>query len=139
MKLKAYLTEGYQIKSLLSHIPPAWVSKKHLNPATKKKVMKDLWTLLKPTYFKSIPLDQMFKILEKHGMVPLQEDNTYWSGLLIGGSKKTEMVTFPLGWKDEDVSDRGIKRYMAVPNSVLTMSYYKMDASGKFEVIAYVS
>lgn len=139
MRLKQYLKDGYQLRNLMDHIPPAWVSKKVLKVGERKKINMDLQKILKKTYFKQIPLKDMFKVLEKHGIVPLQEDNTYWSGLLIGGVKNTEMVNFNLGWKNETADDRGVKRYMAVPNSVLVMSYYKMPESGNYEVIGYVS
>lgn len=139
MRFKKYIDEGYTIKNLMSHIPPAWISKQVLKVGNRKKINADLQKILKPTYFKSIPLGKMFKVLEKHGIVPLQEDNTYWSGLLAGGVKNTEMVNFNLGWKNEYKEERGMKRYMAVPNAVLTMTYYKMPESGNYEVIGYVS
>lgn len=139
MKLKKFLKESFTTKSLMSHIPPAWVSKTSLKVGDRKKINTDLQKILKPTYFDQIPLDKMFKVLEKHRLVPLQEDNTYWSGFLLGGVKDTEMVNFNLGWKEEYREERGMKRYMAVPNSVLTMTYYKMPQSGNYEVIGYVS
>lgn len=139
-KLDKFLNEtGFATRNLMSHIPPAWVSKKVLKVGDRKKLNADLQKILKPTYFKAIPLEQMFKVLEKHGLVPLQEDNTYWSGFLMGGVKNTEMVNFNLGYKDEYKEEHRLKRYMAVPNAVLVMTYYKMPQSGNFEVIAYVS
>ena len=137
MKFKKYLKEGYTTRNLLDHIPPENISKKTLKAAVKNKINKGLQKVLKPTYFKAIPLDEMFKVLEKNGVVPLQEDNTYWSGLLIGGSDKTQMVNFNLGWANEFEKVHGMKMYKAVPNAVLTMTYYKMQ-SGKYEVIGYV-
>lgn len=139
MRLKKYITEGFSTRNLMSHIPPAWVSKKVLKVGDRKKINADLQKVLKPTYFKSIPLGQMFKVLEKHGLVPLQEDNTYWSGLLAGGVKETEMVHFNLGYKNDYKEDGKIKRYMAVPNAVMTMTYYKMPQSSNYEVIGYIS
>lgn len=133
------LTEGYTIKNnLLSHISPAWISKRKLKAGDKKKLNTELQKVLKQTYFKSIPLNRLFKIFEKHGVMVIQEDNTEWSGMLVGGVKKTEMVNFNLGWKDEMQELHGKKAYMAVPNSVFTMTYFKMP-SGKYEVIGYVS
>ena len=137
MKFEQYLKEGYTTRNLLSHIPPENISKKPLKAGVKSKINKGLQKVLKKTYFKAIPLDEMFKVLEKEGVVPLQEDNTYWSGLLIGGSDKTQMVNFNLGWANEFQKVHGIKMYQAIPNSTLNMSYYKMP-SGKYEVIGYV-
>lgn len=137
MRLKQYIKEGYSVRSLTDHIPPESMSKKALKAGDRKKINASIQKLLKPTYFKQIPLDKIFKILEKNGIVPLQEDNTYWSGLLLGGSDKTQMVHFNLGWAKEYKEVHGMKMYQAIPNGVLTMTYYKMQ-SGKFEVIAYI-
>lgn len=139
-------------ENLLSHISPPMISHQILKPGDRSKINRDLQKILKQTYFESIPLDQMFKVLDKHGIVPLQEDNTKWSGILTGGVKKTEMVNINLGWKkipEKDIKKRGYEgekitypnpkgQYFAVPNAVLVMTYYKM-ASGKYEVIGYVS
>ena len=138
MRLKKFLNEGYNTRSLTSHIPSDYLSKKKLNAGERKKINTQIQKVLKQTYFKQIPLDQIFKILEKHGVVPLQEDNTYWSGLLIGGVSDTQMVHFNLGWENQYNTEHGMKRYMAIPNAVFTMTYYKMP-SGKYEVIGYVS
>ena len=135
---KIKLIEGYT-RSLTNQIPPAMISKKHLKAGERNKVNKDIQKLLKPTYFKQIPLDKLFKIIEKHGMIVLQEDMTEWSGLLIGGVKQTEMVNFTLGWKHEESGLKSFKTYMAVPNATLVLTFYKMPHSGKYEVIAYVS
>lgn len=134
MRFKKYIKEG----NLMDHIHPDWISKKILKVSDRKKINKDLQKLLAPTYFKKIPLNDMFKVLEKHGLVPIQEDNKYFDGFLIGGVKDTVMVNFNLGWKNELVDDKGIKKYMAVPNAFLTMSYHKMP-SGKWEIIGYIS
>jgi len=138
MKFKKYIREAYSTRNLLSHINPDLISQKHLKAGDRKKLNTQIQKILKPTYFKDIPLDKIFDALEKNGLVPIQEDNTYWSGLLLGGSDKTEMVNFNLGWKNESVKKNGMNVYMAVPNAVLTMTYYKMG-SGKYEVIGYVS
>jgi hypothetical protein len=138
MKFKNYLGERYQTRNLMSDINPDLISKKKLKAGDRKKVNTQIQKLLKPTYFKDIPLDGLFSILEKNGLIAIQEDNTRWSGLLLGGSDRTEMVHFNLGWKNESTKIHGMDVFMAVPNAVLTMTYYKMQ-SGKFEVIAYVS
>lgn len=122
MKLRDYLNE--------SKVPK-------LKAATRKKINKDLQKVLKQTYFNKIPLGDIFDVLEKYGIVPLQEDNTYWSGLLMGGRKQTEMVSIDLGWKEPiDVVSNYV--YDKIPNAALVMTYYIMP-SGKYEVIGYVS
>lgn len=143
------ISEAVQVRSLMSHMPQDFMSKKKLKGNVRQKMNKEINKLLKPTYFDSIPLKDIFKILEKHGVVPLQEDATYWSGFLMGGTKKTEMVYFNLGWKNFE--DSGLEsgggrvkypnasgQYMIISNAVLALSYFKMP-SGRYEVIAYVS
>lgn len=147
------LHEAAVVRSLMSHMPQDFIDKKKLKGNVRQKMNKDINKLLKPTYFKDIPLGSIFKILEKHGVVPLQEDATYWSGFLTGGVKKTEMVYFNLGWKNfESTSLVGAGKeawpgtkypnksgqYRIISNAVLALSYFKMP-SGNYEVIAYVS
>jgi hypothetical protein len=131
-KLDMYLTE------ITDHIPKKWLSSQLLKVGVRKKINAQIQKVLKPTYFKEIPLDDLFDILDKNGIKPIQEDNTEWAGWLLGGVKKTEMVTFNLAWKDEYERDQGKKRYKAIKNAVLIMTYYKMQ-SGKYEIVSYVS
>lgn len=147
------LSEAAVVRSLMSHMPQDLMDKKKLKGNVRQKMNKEINKLLEPTYFKDIPLKGIFKILEKHGVVPLQEDATYWSGFLMGGTKKTEMVYFNLGWKNfNDTSLVGAGKeawpgtkypnssgqYRIISNAVLALSYFKMP-SGNYEVIAYVS
>jgi len=99
------------------------------------KINKEIWKLLEPTYFKSIPLDEISDILKKHNIILLQEDDTEWSGWLLGGVNKTEQVYFDLGWIDSAYDMHGLKAYQKITNSLLALSYYKMQ-SGKYEVLA---
>jgi len=105
-----------------------------VNARMKKKINTEITKLLKPIYFKAIPLQPLFDILEKYNLVPLQEDQTYWDGFLLGGVKKTERVSFDLGVKStKDAKNR----YSVITNAELLLTYYKME-SGKYEVIAYI-
>lgn len=120
-KIEKYLGEGKSRK---------------LDKKTKDRINKEIQKILKPTYFKKIPLKDLFSVLEKYGVVPVQEDNTYWDGMLTGGTKDTVQVYFDLAWED---SKEGRKYTEEIPNASLALSYYKMEKSGKYEVIAYVS
>jgi hypothetical protein len=101
-----------------------------------KRINKEIHKFVKDTYYKSIPLGDIFDACRKFGVVVLQEDQTQWSGFLLGGTKKTEQVHFDLGWLDSRDADG---RYEVIPNAMLNLSYYKMPQSGNFEVLAYVS
>lgn len=107
-----------------------------LKKTTKDKVNKNITKLLKPTYFKKIPLKDIFDILKEYNIVPIQEDNTYWDGMLTGGTKDTVQTYFDLAWED---SKEGNKYTEEVPNANLALSYYKMPKTGRYEVIAYIT
>lgn len=102
---------------------------------TKDKINKEIQDILKPTYFKEIPLNDLFKVLDKYNIVPIQEDNTYWSGMLTGGVKDTVQTYFELAWKD---SKEGNRYTQEIPNASLALSYYKMPSTGRYEIISYL-
>jgi len=106
-----------------------------LNQSIKSKINREISDLLKPTYFNKIPLQPLFDILKKYGLIPLQEDRTYWDGFLLGGVKNTEQVYFDLGWESTK-NERN--QYEVIRNASLALSYYKMPESGRYEVIAYI-
>ena len=135
MKLKKYLDEAFQVKSLTRDVPANYISKIKLTRPGANKVSKQVAKVVKGTYFIEIPLKGIFDALRKSGLVALQEDQTEWSGFLLGGVKKTEQIHFLLGWADSK-DTKG--RYQVVPDAALNLSYFKMP-SGKYEVLAYVS
>lgn len=110
--------------------------KRKLTQPIKNKMNKQISMLMKKTYFGKIPLQDLFNILEDYGIVPIQEDGTYWSGMLVGGVKNTEQVYFDLAWADSKDGERYTEE---IPNANLVVSYYKMPQSGRYEVISYIS
>ena len=81
----------------------------------------------------SIPTDQIFGALRREGFVLLQEDGTPWQGMLLGRESR---ATLPLGKLPED----GPAQYpFPVQNSVLVLSWYRYDTTGRFDCNAYVS
>ena len=84
------------------------------------------------TYFKKVPLDNFFEVLEAYGYVPIQEDNTYWSGGLFG---ERGSATIELGIK-LSIDEQGF--FKPVTNAMLAVQWAKMP-SGKYEVNAYIS
>jgi hypothetical protein len=109
--------------------------KETLKVALRKKVGKEIIKFTSGIYFKDIPLKGLFNILKKHGLVPLQEDDTEWSGMLSGDA---ETVIFPLASKDSEYTDNGATRYIPFTNAALYLQWYKMQ-SGKYEITTYVS
>lgn len=91
----------------------------------KKKANNTLDKILKKTYFRKIPIDDIFDVLENLGLIPIQEDGTRWSGLLLGRKGDAKI----------DLAYKG----KSVINSVLFLTWYTMPITGKYEVIAYVT
>jgi len=118
MKFREYLIEA---------------TKHSINIRMKKRLNTAITKLLKPTYFKKIPLQPIFDVLDEYNLVPLQEDNRYWDGMLIGGVKSTVHTSFKLGVKS--FGENGV--YPVIKNAELILSYYQMS-SGKYEIIAYI-
>ena len=108
---------------------------KHLNEHIKKKINKDIREVTKPTYFDSIPLDELFEVLDKYDIVPIMEDGTYWEGMLFGEDSHT---IFELADKMSSVTKDGITFYTPYENAGLWLSWHKMT-SGRYEIVSYVS
>ncbi len=93
------------------------------------KLLSDLISpKFKTRYFPKIPLDDISKILATKNVHIMQEDNTPWSGFLMGArGNESFALAFKIG-----------NRYVPINNSVLVLSWYKMQ-SGNYEINAYVS
>lgn len=78
----------------------------------------------------NIPTDQIFGAMEREGIVPIQEDGTIWSGLLLGSDSR---ATIPLGKLAEQCDYP-----FPVKNSVLVLSWHRYP-TGRYDVCAYVS
>lgn len=86
----------------------------------KNALSKEISRIAKPTYFWSIPLDEMFAAVRNFGGLVVDEAGEEWSGFFCGeqGSATLKIT--------------GIKTVHG-----LVISWYKMP-SGKLEVIAYI-
>jgi len=79
---------------------------------------KKLNNLLTNKYFNSVPLTEIFEIIKTEGIIPLQEDNTEWEGLICGSEGR---MTIPTNFV----------------NIHFTLTWYRM-VSGRFEVLAFL-
>ncbi len=102
----------------------------YISPSAKKKINDKLYSITKG-YHEKIPLDKIFDILYSNNIIPLQEDNTEFSGFLVG--IKADNVLFTLAPKESEIN----KVYRPFKNVALHMSWYQMS-SGRYEVIAYL-
>jgi len=85
-------------------------------------VNKYLADVIGRKYWDGIPLDAIFEKLRENGFEPVQEDQTAWSGIIAGRDGNTRI----------ELKTGGPKRW-------LSLSYHKMDVSGRYEVTAYIS
>jgi hypothetical protein len=81
-------------------------------------------------YFTRIPLEGIFDVLKKEYVQVIDSDGTLWSGFLTGAKGRTEF--------DLAILDKTTGEYMPVENSMLILTWYKMD-SGRYEVVCYLS
>ena len=103
--------------------------------ASKNRITKVLHGL-GTTHHDAIPLSTMFEALEVEGVIPVQEDGTRWSGLLVGGAEcgsdaaRDQVAHFDLAVRLPDFS-------YAPATVMMHLSWCKMP-SGKYEVVAYL-
>lgn len=94
-------------------------------------INKDL-DIISREYYRQVPLDLIFRTLEKHGLIVLQEDETRWSGFVSG---RRGRETF-------QVADRATERvdgsYMPYDNTMLVLTWYQMETR-RFEIVVYLS
>jgi len=106
-----------------------------MNTGVKNKINKEIGALITPKnktrYFKEVPLQELFNILDHYGIVPLQEDNTEWSGILTGREGRAFLRLAPKDTKED-------KTYTRYTNAGMLITWYKIG-SGKYEIVCYIS
>ena len=104
-----------------------------LDAPTRSKINRELSKL--PNYHVGIPLDLIESILEKYGLLILQEDNTAYEGIFTG---RDGQASIALGYINTANEKDGITFYTPIENSMLIMTWYKME-SGRYEIVSYLS
>lgn len=104
-----------------------------LDASTRNKVNRELSKL--PNYHEGIPLDLIENILEKYGLLILQEDNTAYEGIFTGEEGR---ASIGLGYINTAHDENGLTAYTPIENSMLILTWYKMG-SGKMEIVSYLS
>ena len=99
-------------KRLASHAPAAAL----------RKANDQLYDLTTNRYFASIPLDQIFGIVERAG---LHFDPEEKECILTGRSGRSTWKLFNAAGNEVD--------------HLLAMTWHKMDTTGRYEIVAYVS
>ena len=84
-----------------------------------------------------MPLQSIFDVLKQYNIVALQEDDTLWSGMLVGKAEcgsdeaKNQVATMPIALTDEFGTFSKL-------NSMLVINWCTMP-SGKYEITTYLS
>ena len=116
-------------EELKSSNPPVYLA-----PQVKKKVNDELHSI-NSNYYDAIPLDSIFNALEKRGLIPLQEDNTRWSGILAG---REAQIYIPIGATGSRSPEGEFEpMYKPLKNTQLNLSWFAMP-SGKYEINTYL-
>ena len=95
-----------------------------LNLIIKKQINKQIQKKFSKNYFDSIPLTQIFELLNSRDIIAIQEDGTLWSGFLCGNKGN---VSIELKTNNEIIN-----------NAMLILQWYKME-SGRYEINTYIS
>lgn len=87
-----------------------------------KKANDQIYDLIHNKYFQSIPVDEIFAIVKRAGFRfdPIEEEF-----FLVGRDGKAT-------WQLHDEAGREV-------NHMLVLQWHKMDQTGRYEVVAYVS
>ena len=107
--------------------------KNRINNKIRKPANKDLNNF--PTYHDCIPFQDIQNILEKHGMIALQEDYTEFAGFFCGDN---DGCTLPLGSIDFSINRDSETVYNLIDNSMLRLTWYKTRPD-RYEILVYVS
>jgi hypothetical protein len=121
---------GVKIKSISDEDPyeaPRHATKKSARPDKQltqaaKRANDQIYDLVNNKYFQSIPNDQLFKIVRDAGFRFDPEEEEF---ILVGRDGKAT-------WQLHDASGRAV-------NHALVLQWHKLDRTGRFEVVAYVS
>lgn len=113
-------------------------------PQSDKRAIGEELGLINRTYWESIPLKEIFDTLERHGVVPLQEDGTKWSGFLSGAKEcgsgsENQRALFRLALRNQEGA-------WELSSSTLSLTWCTINRSSeangykpKFEIVSYVS
>lgn len=134
--MKKGATQGGRVASMYGWAGQVAEAKGFSLPFNVKKRLNDrISDLLSPKnvteYFRQIPLASIGKILKNDKIIMVQEDNTEWSGMLLGKDGRAKIDLAPMNTKDGEF-------YTPYTNTVLVLTWHKMP-SGKYEVLSYVS
>lgn len=124
-----------RLDSLLEHLDEA-KGDLFLRAPQKSKINRALYDFTSPKgqqrYFRGVPIPEIWALLKKNGVVPLDDDREEWTGFITGRKGRDSFKLAPKGTAERGVYPK------AYANTSLLLSWYKMDRSGKYEIVAYI-
>ncbi len=90
----------------------------------RNRMNKEIHNLVANTYFEAIPLDEIFSAIAENEAQVVDEAGESWSGFLCGADGTCNIE---------------IKMNDGSKSMYLRLSWHKMEGSGRYEVVAYVS
>lgn len=108
---------------------------KKIKSSDRDRVNDALSTAKFGDYFKNIPMKEIRDILERSGLMLLQEDGTEWEGFLTG---RTGKAMLDVGYISTRFDQNGMDAYVIIEDSALSLRWEKMD-TGRYEIIAHLT
>ncbi len=115
-------------------------SKARPMPKPDKRELSNFLHELGRKHHDQIPLDSIFSRLEGHGIVPLQEDGSKWSGFLLGNKEcghpeaNNQRCAFRLALRNPDGTWQLLKEVV-----ILLWCVIGRSPNPRYEVVTYVS
>lgn len=97
-------------------------------------INSELLSLLSSIEWDEVPMPRIVNVLDRNGVVLLQEDFTPWAGFLIGGASSGEFI---LGDKNRSFENEWGSQYEVFSVRKLYLKWYQTE-SGKWSVEARI-
>lgn len=109
-----------------------------INSSVRKTAQVVLQNVVKRTYFKHIPINDIDIALQDMEIVMVQEDNTEWTGMFCGDQGECFIRLAPMNF---NINKDGVLFYTPYENTGLRLTWYRCESrkDRKFEVIAYIT
>jgi hypothetical protein len=118
----AYVTQHGFADGLRGKLERHHATKSRQPSKAAKKANDQIYDLIHNKYFQSIPNDELFAIVKRAGFRFDPEEEEF---ILVGRDGKAT-------WQLHDEAGREV-------NHMLVLQWHKLDKTGRFEVVAYVS
>jgi hypothetical protein len=102
----------------------------------RKRINRELYDLVYNTYFDAIPLDDIERILNRYDVYLINEDGTPFGAIFTGASGDGHIGLAQRVFNADFVT---VGNHVRINNVYLILQWYKMTATGRYEINVYVS